>query len=73
MRTLTFEIEGMSCGHCLDAVRQALSATTGVRVDSVQLGRAVVTFDERVTAPAEIESAIDGAGYPATALPRDGD
>ena len=68
MRTLNVQIEGMSCGHCLNAVRQALSAVPGVQVQSVQMGRAVVSFDEQVTTPSDIEAVVSNAGYGATAL-----
>ena len=69
MRTLSVQIEGMSCGHCLNAVRQALSTAPGIQVESVQMGRAVVSFDERVTSPSDIEALVSNAGYGATALP----
>jgi copper chaperone CopZ len=69
MQTINIQIDGMSCGHCLNAVRQALSETEGVRVNSVQMGRATVSFDETVTDPSGIEAAITNAGYPASVLP----
>ena len=69
MKTINIQIDGMSCGHCLNAVRQALSEAEGVRVDSVQLGRATVSYDENLTGPSTIESAIADAGYSASALP----
>lgn len=68
MRSINIQIEGMSCGHCLNAVRQALSETEGVRVDSVQMGRATVSYDESVADPFGIEAAITNAGYPARVL-----
>ena len=68
MQTINLQIEGMSCGHCLNAVRQALSETAGVEVESVQMGRARVSYDETLTGPSKIESAIAAAGYSATAL-----
>jgi copper chaperone CopZ len=69
MGQLTIEIKGMSCGHCLNAVRQALAQAPGVQVESLHLGRAIVSYDPAVTGPAEIESAIERAGYAATAGP----
>jgi copper chaperone CopZ len=69
MQRLNLQIEGMSCGHCLNAVRQALSGAAGVRVESVQIGHAVVTYDAQVTGPSAIESLITDAGYSATAVP----
>ena len=69
MRQATLHIEGMSCGHCLNAVNRALSAVPGVEVESVQIGRAQVRYDERATSPAALEAAVSEAGYRATARP----
>jgi copper chaperone CopZ len=66
MKDATVHIEGMSCGHCLNAVNQALGQTPGVEIDSVQMGRARVRYDETVTTPARIAEAIEDAGYKAT-------
>ena len=35
MRHLTLHIEGMSCGHCLNAVNRALAGLPGVEIESV--------------------------------------
>ncbi|HEX7336408.1 MAG TPA: cation transporter [Gemmatimonadales bacterium] len=67
MQKLTLHITGMSCGHCLNAVSQALHALPGVKVESVQMGRAVVSYDERAVKPDAIERAVSDAGYAATA------
>jgi copper chaperone len=67
MQKLTLHITGMSCGHCLNAVSQALNSLPAVQVESVQMGRAVVSYDETTVNPTAIESAIADAGYTATA------
>lgn len=67
MRPLTLHIEGMSCGHCLNAVNRALAALPGVEIDAVRIGRADVRYDESAIAPDRIEAAITEAGYRATA------
>jgi len=69
MRMLTLHIEGMSCGHCLQAVRGVLEKADGVRVDSVSMGRAEVAYDEDLTQPDRIAAMITGEGYPATPQP----
>lgn len=69
MREVTLHITGMSCGHCLQAVNQALVSHPGVRVESLRLGRVVVRYDEQVTDPGAIEAAVAGAGYSATSAP----
>ena len=66
MKQATLHIEGMSCGHCLNAVNQALSAIPGVRIEELRIGRADVRYDETTTAPSELEAAVSGAGYRAT-------
>ena len=67
MRQITLHIDGMSCGHCLNAVNQALASVDGVSVESVQMGRAIVSYDEARTDPARIAAAIAEAGYQAVA------
>jgi copper ion binding protein len=67
MRQVTLHIEGMSCGHCLNAVQRALGALPGVETESVQIGRAVVRYDEAKVTPDQIAGAVADAGYRATA------
>ena len=67
MRSLTLHIQGMSCGHCLNAVNRALAQLPGVEVDAVQIGRADVRYDEASIEPTRIEAAVAEAGYRATA------
>jgi copper chaperone CopZ len=66
MQHATLHIEGMSCGHCLNAVNRALRAIPGVEIDSVQIGRADLRYDERTTTPDALEAAVTEAGYRAT-------
>ena len=69
MRQATLHIEGMSCGHCLNAVNRALSAVPGVRIDAMRIGRADVSYDDTTTTPLDLESAVAEAGYRATVQP----
>jgi copper chaperone CopZ len=66
MKDLTLHIEGMSCGHCLNAVSRTLGSLPGVQIDSVQMGRASVRYDETKTTPAAVAAAVADAGYRAT-------
>ncbi len=66
MRHITLNITGMSCGHCLNAVNQALGRLNGVRIESVRMGRADLEYDDTLTGPDAIMSAIRDAGYQAT-------
>jgi copper chaperone len=63
MTTQVMEIGGMTCGHCMGRVRDALAAIPGVTVERVQVGRATVSFDEKTIDPAAIEQAVEDAGY----------
>jgi copper chaperone len=67
MRELVLHIEGMSCGHCLNAVSQALAELPGVEVESVRIGRADLRYDEGRVEPSRIVGAVETAGYRAAA------
>ena len=69
MENLTLHIEGMSCGHCLNAVSKALTSLDGVQIDSVRIGRADVHYDPARIDVASIAAAISAEGYRATAAP----
>jgi copper chaperone len=66
MRDLTLHIDGMSCGHCLNAVNKALAGLPGVEAISVRIGRADLRYDEEQSDPARIAQAVSAAGYRAT-------
>lgn len=63
MSTLNLEITGMSCGHCVAAVRTALSELDGVQKADVAVGRATVDIDPSRTTPDAVAEAIRDAGY----------
>jgi copper chaperone len=67
MQHATFEISGMSCGHCVKAVNQTLEKADGVTVEQVAIGSATVQFDPARTDAEAIARLIDDAGYPVTA------
>jgi copper chaperone len=66
MRHITLNITGMSCGHCLNAVNEALGQLPGVQLESVRMGRADLQYDETVTDPTAIARAVSDAGYQAS-------
>jgi len=65
MTQATIEIEGMSCEHCVNAVRQALATLPTVEVESIQIGRADVRFDEATLGAERLTAAVTDAGYTA--------
>lgn len=67
MSAVTLQIEGMSCGHCLNAVNGALASVAGATVVQVQMGRATV---EVASAPVTdaLVAAVAKAGYRVTSV-----
>jgi len=66
MDALTLDIDGMSCEHCVRAVRRALEQVDGVRVDDVAIGTARVTYDPALASVEEIVDAVNDEGYSAS-------
>jgi copper chaperone CopZ len=64
MTTATYTITGMTCGHCVQAVRSGISAVAGVTAVEVDLGsgEARVTGDGPLDDPA-VRAAVAEAGY----------
>jgi copper chaperone len=58
-------IEGMTCEHCVRAVRNRLADTPGVQVEQVDVGSAVITLDPTATTIESVEDAIADEGYTA--------
>lgn len=69
MQHLTLYIDGMSCGHCLNAVNKALTDKPGVTIGSVRIGRAELEYDPTVIEPGAVAALVTGAGYPASVQP----
>lgn len=69
MEKLTIQIDGMSCGHCVSAVKQALAEVPGVTVEDVSIGHAVVSYEPAQTSTADITDALADVGYEASATP----
>jgi copper chaperone len=60
--TTALRIDGMSCDHCVRAVKQALEAVPGVTHAEVEVGAARV---EGEAAPEALLAAVDAEGYAA--------
>ena len=65
MQTQLLKVSGMTCGGCTSNVTHALKALAGVGDVKVSLsaGEATVQYDERMTSPDQLKSAVTGAGY----------
>lgn len=58
-------VEGMSCGHCKNAVERAVKVLAGVSFAEVDLAAKQLTieFDAAVVNMEEIKNAIEEEGY----------
>ena len=65
MSTATLKITGMSCQHCVSAIKLALGRVPGVTRTEVDLsgGRAVVDYDAARTSPSALANAVMDQGY----------
>jgi len=62
---ITLKVEGMTCGHCVGAVNQALARVPGVdRVVEVSLARGEALVEGQPD-PAQVVAALFEAGYQA--------
>ena len=63
MERITMKIEGMTCGHCVASVNNALKSLDGVQVEQVKVGSASIAFDPARTSNDTIARAIADEGY----------
>ncbi len=65
MQTEILKVTGMSCGGCTSNVTNALKAVSGVSGVEVSLsaGEATVQYNEQLTSPEQLQSAVKEAGY----------
>jgi len=60
---ITLKIDGMSCQHCVAAVKKAVDALEGIDSSDVAVGSAKVLFDDSKTSRDAIAAAVQAAGY----------
>ena len=63
MSDSTYEVTGMTCGHCVQAVRQEISKVDGVESVAVDLESGRVTVTGGGYTDEQIAAAVDEAGY----------
>lgn len=63
MERITMKIGGMSCGHCVSAVDKALKQLDGVKVESVGIGTATISYDPSAVSEQRISEAVADEGY----------
>lgn len=66
MQKLAIPIKGMTCGGCVNSVRNALLQISGVKDVQVKIGVARVTYDPALTNAGALRGAISQAGFELT-------
>src|SRR5688572_29679847 len=69
-QAVSLAIDGMSCGHCVAAVTEALSAVRGATVQRVAVGAATVELDPQSASAEQLVEAVRDAGYEARVADR---
>ena len=65
MQTVTINVQGMSCGHCVKAIEGSVGQLEGVSQVNVKLADAQVevSFNETQVTFDKIKEAIEDRGY----------
>ncbi|MBD8069274.1 copper chaperone CopZ [Bacillus sp. PS06] len=65
MKTVTLNVQGMSCGHCVKAVEGSVGQLEGVNEVNVKLDEALVevAFNESKVSLDKIKETIEDQGY----------
>jgi len=65
MEQATLRVQGMSCGHCVNAIEGNVGQLNGVQSVKVDLagGKVDVAFDQGIISLAQISEAIEDQGY----------
>lgn len=67
MQRMRITIDGMSCGGCVSAVRTVLGRLDGMGHTEVDVGSAVVEYDDAKVDVGAMRQAIERAGFTVTA------
>jgi len=59
----TYDVTGMTCGHCAQAVSTEVSEITGVTAVSVDVESGRVTVEGQGFTDEQVAAAVDEAGY----------
>ena len=65
MENVTFQVKGMSCGHCVKAVEGGLGQLEGVEQVAVELdaGTVAVAYKKDQVTIDQLKAAIEDQGY----------
>lgn len=69
MSTTSYQVTGMTCGHCEMSIREEVGTIAGVQdiEVSAQTGRLVITAEQELD-DAVVLAAVDEAGYSAVRI-----
>ena len=56
-------IGGMTCNHCVMAVKREFAKLPAIRIKEVTIGSASIEFDETSITEDQIRAAVESAGY----------
>lgn len=65
MEQITLQVQGMSCGHCVNSIEGSVGELTGVASVKVHLGegKVEVAFDANKVSLENIKNTIEEQGY----------
>ncbi|MFS0645631.1 copper chaperone CopZ [Siminovitchia sp. 179-K 8D1 HS] len=65
MEHITLNVQGMSCGHCVNSIEQNVGQINGVQSVKVNLeeGKVDVTFNSDAVSLKDIKDVIEDQGY----------
>ncbi len=65
MKTATFKIEGMNCGHCANTIKTVVETQPGVQMATVSFdeGRARILYDPKAISEDRLVAAVQESGF----------
>jgi copper chaperone len=66
---IAFQVDDMSCGHCVSAITQALKAADRDAQVNIDLATHKVQVEPAAASAAQLQAAIAAAGYTPMAIP----
>jgi copper chaperone len=63
MQKVTLKVEGMSCGHCVNAVENAIKQAGAAGSVDLASGTVTVEYDESKVTLEQLKNAIEDQGY----------
>lgn len=63
MTNVTWKVEGMTCGHCKQAVERAVEGTGATAQVDLAAKQVTISYDESKVKPEQIREAIEDQGY----------